>query len=116
MNKQVSGARGEALALSYMQAQGCTLLAKNYRAERCEVDLILREGETVIFAEVKARMPSSYGLGREAVTAQKQRNIIKAAQAYIAAHGLYEAYIRFDVLEVDLANNSLTHIPGAFTQ
>ena len=76
----------------------------------------LRDGKTIVFAEVKTRAASSaYGLGREAVTAAKQRNIAKAAAAYLAAYSLYDACVRFDVLEVDAANNSVTHIPGAFT-
>ena len=97
MNRRELGALGEALALRYMQERGFVLLAKNYRALRCEIDLVLRDGKTIVFAEVKTRAASSaYGLGREAVTAAKQRNIAKAA-------------------EVDAANNSVTHIPGAFT-
>lgn len=115
MNRQERGAQGEAFALSYLQKRGYALLAKNFRALRCEVDLILRDGETIVFAEVKARTSAAYGLGREAVTPAKQRNIAKAAEAYLAAHSLAEASVRFDVLEVDLMSNSVTHIPGAFT-
>ena len=116
MNRRELGALGEALALRYMQERGFVLLAKNYRALRCEIDLVLRDGKTIVFAEVKTRTASSaYGLGREAGTAAKQRNIAKAAAAYLAAYSLYDACVRFDVLEVDAANNSVTHIPGAFT-
>ena len=98
MNRREYGARGETLALAYLQKRGYALVAKNYRALRCEVDLILRDGETLVFAEVKARASSTYGLGREAVTPAKQRNIIKAAEVYLASHGLAEACVRFDVL------------------
>ena len=116
MNRRELGALGEALALRYMQERGFVLLAKNYRALRCEIDLVLRDGKTIVFAEVKTRAASSaYGLRSEAVTAAKQRNIAKAAAAYLAAYSLYDACVRFDVLEVDAANNSVTHIPGAFT-
>ena len=115
MNRRECGARGETLALAYLQKRGYALVAKNYRALRCEVDLILRDGETLVFAEVKARASSAYGLAREAVTPAKQRNIIKAAEVYLASHGLAEACVRFDVLEVDLVTGFVTHIPGAFT-
>ena len=49
------------------------------------------------------------------MTPAKQRNIIKAAEVYLAAHSLAEACVRFDVLEVDLVTGFVTHIPGAFT-
>ena len=97
MNRRELGALGEALALRYMQERGFVLLAKNYRALRCEIDLVLRDGKTIVFAEVKTRAASS------------------AAAAYLAAYSLHDACVRFDVLEVDAANNSVTHIPGAFT-
>ena len=115
MNRKKSGIQGEALALAYLLKQGYNLLAKNYRAERCEVDLILRDGDTIAFVEVKARANAAYGLGREAVTKKKQQNIIKVAQAYLAACGMEDANARFDVVEVDLAANTVAHIPGAFT-
>ncbi len=114
MNNRERGAQGEALALQYMLRKGCTLLERNYRAGRCEIDLILRDGDALVFAEVKARTTAAYGLGREAVTPAKQRNIIRAATRYLAAAGLFESEIRFDVLEVDLTCNSVTHIPAAF--
>lgn len=115
MNNRERGAKGEAIALTYMEKQGYTLLAKNFRAERCEVDLILQLGEALVFAEVKARSGSGYGLGREAVTPAKQRNIITAAQVYLSERDLFESDIRFDVLEVDLLTGAVTHIENAFT-
>lgn len=114
MSNRERGAKGEAIAAAYMCRQGYTVLQRNYRAGRCEIDLILKQGETIVFAEVKARTTGAYGLGREAVTPAKQHNIIKAAQAYLAANGLYEAPIRFDVLEVELFTNAVNHIPAAF--
>ncbi len=115
MTNRERGAKGEAAALSFMETQGYDLLAKNYRAARCEVDLILKKDNMLIFAEVKARSGSKYGLGREAVTPAKQRNIITAAQMYLAENGAFESNIRFDVLEVDLLTETVLHIPNAFT-
>ena len=115
MSNRKRGAKGEAVAAAYMQKLGYTVLSRNYRAGRCEIDLILKRDETIVFAEVKARTTAAYGLGREAVTPAKQHNIIKAAQVYLAANGLYEAPVRFDVLEVDLFTAAVTHIPAAFS-
>ncbi|MBE5784573.1 MAG: YraN family protein [Clostridiales bacterium] len=115
MNNRERGAKGETLALAYMKKQGYVLLARNFRAARCEVDLILKKEGMIVFAEVKARSGSSYGLGREAVTGAKQHNIITAAQVYLSEKGLFESDIRFDVLEVDLLTGEVGHIPSAFT-
>lgn len=108
------GAGGEDAALAFFQKKGFVLLERNYRALRCEIDLIMRDGDTTVFIEVKARTGSSFGTGREAVTPQKQRNIIKAATAYAAGHGLLEAKLRFDVAEVALPWGGVTHIVNAF--
>ncbi|MDR0841184.1 MAG: YraN family protein [Christensenellaceae bacterium] len=115
MDKRASGIRGEALAQGYLAGQGYRLRCCNYRASRCEVDIIAEFEGVLVFAEVKARYGDRYGLGREAVTIAKQRHIIQVAQAYIAEQDLYDMPVRFDVLEVDLTSGRVEHIPGAFT-
>jgi len=114
VNKSAKGIEGERAALKYLQSKGYLLLEKNYRAQRCEIDLIMQDDETTAFVEVKARSGMRFGLGREAVTRQKQANIIKAATAYAADHGLLEASLRFDVVEVELPSLRVTHIENAF--
>ncbi len=112
--KTARGAEGERLALRHLQHKGYELLEKNYRAQRCEIDLVMQHGETTVFIEVKARSSSLFGLGREAVTMKKQQNIVRAATAYAADHGLMEASLRFDVVEVALPSGRVTHIENAF--
>lgn len=80
----------------------------------CEVDVIAQDGETLVFAEVKARAGPSYGLGREAVGLGKQAHIIRAAQAYLQGNGGFERLCRFDVLEVDLCTGRVEWIQDAF--
>ena len=72
------------------------------------------DGETTVFIEVKARSSRNMGLGREAVTYAKQRNIIKAASAYLTENGLWDAPVRFDVAEVDLVECRVEYIKNAF--
>ena len=67
-----------------------------------------------IVTATSARHGSEYGTGREAVTAAKQRNIIKAAQIYAVNTGLIDNFIRFDVIEVDLDTLQVEHIMDAF--
>lgn len=109
------GRRGEALALKYLKKQGYRPLAQNYRALHCEIDLILLDGETVVFVEVKARSGSDYGTPAEFVTRTKQQRIIKAATAFLAEQGFNERFCRFDIVEVYLPEGRIAHIPGAFT-
>ena len=89
-------------------------LAVRMGVSRAVVSAGLVELEKLGFVEVKARHGSEYGTGREAVTAAKQRNIIKAAQIYAVNTGLIDNFIRFDVIEVDLDTLQVEHIIDAF--
>ena len=115
MNKGEKGRLGEDAACDFLQKKGFRLLGRNYRALRCEIDLIMLDGETTVFVEVKARTPSRFGSGREAVTIAKQRNIYKAALSYAAERDMLEAPMRFDVVEVDLNSGGVVHIENAFS-
>ncbi|MDD3920703.1 MAG: YraN family protein [Eubacteriales bacterium] len=112
-NRQ-KGRAGEDAALRWYLAQGYALLARNYRALRCEVDLVLRQKERIVFCEVKARSGSGYGSPAEAVTAAKQAHIRTAAQMYLTTHGMQEAPVRFDVAEVSLTSGYVNVIENAF--
>ena len=113
--RREKGRMGEDLAAAHLVQAGYEILARNYRALGCEVDIIAQRADTLVFAEVKARRGCAYGLGREAVGLAKQGHIIRAAQAYLQANGGFERACRFDVLEVDLASGRIEHIEGAFT-
>lgn len=114
MDKQTSGKAGEQIACRVLERKGFRLLERNYRALRAEIDLIMRDGKTLVFVEVKARSSDRFGSGREAVTLRKQQNILRAAQNYIMEHGLFDEPLRFDVAEVDLVTGNVTHIENAF--
>ena len=113
-DKRELGRYGEQIALAALERQGMTLLIKNFRAERCEIDLIMQDGDTVVFVEVKARHGGMFGRGREAVDRRKQEHLIRAATSYALSHGLMDSPLRFDVVEVDLDRESAEHIKNAF--
>jgi putative endonuclease len=115
-DKRTLGNAGEDAALKYLKKQGFTLMMRNYRAERCEIDLIMRDGKTVVFVEVKARTGERYGLGREAVTTAKQGNILRAAKHYLMENRLFQSPVRFDVAEFDAATGTVVHILNAFCE
>ena len=75
---------------------------RNFRAERGEIDIIAREGDYVVFVEVKTRSGQSYGSPFDAVTPRKQRQISKVAAEYLVKNGAVDSPARFDVVAVTL--------------
>jgi putative endonuclease len=100
VSNRTLGARGEALAVDFLTVRGYAVLARNYRCKGGEVDIVAREGKTLVFVEVKTRRTMEYGLPQLAVTPFKQRQISKAALTWLAAHHQESAPARFDVIAV----------------
>ena len=80
-----TGAQAEAVAAQYLQQRGLKLVDSNYRSRFGEIDLILREGETIVFAEVRQRSRSSFGGAAASIDARKQERLILTAQLYLAS-------------------------------
>ncbi|MPM73665.1 hypothetical protein SDC9_120647 [bioreactor metagenome] len=114
MSNRSDGTAGEQRAAQYLKKQGLKLLALNYRAANAEIDIIAKDRDTLVFAEVKSRRSERFGLGREAVTADKRAKIAAAASAYMLENGLSDAPARFDVVEVNLNSGQILHIKNAF--
>ena len=111
MNRYVTGLLGEWRAEKYARKQGMRILERRYRAAHGEIDLIAREGNTVVFIEVKARPHGRMLEGAKAVNLDKRRRLRAAAQAYLAAHPAF-ADARFDLIEITAAG--LRHVRNAF--
>lgn len=94
------GLRGEELAREFLEKSGYRIVLCNYRCKLGEIDIIARDGETLVFIEVKTRTDSAFGSPAAAVTLKKQRQISRAAQWYLAEHGLFGAPARFDVIAI----------------
>jgi len=77
------GEGAEQAALDYLLAAGLTLVARNWRCRRGEIDLILREGATLVFVEVRQRASQSFGGAAASIGAAKQGRLIAAAQTYL---------------------------------
>lgn len=116
MNNRELGNRGEQLALEYLLAQGCLLLAKNFRCRIGEIDLIVQDGQTIVFVEVKSRSGKGWGLPQEAVDFRKQSKIQKIAQYFLLTQRMAERDLRFDVIAVEFNNSppKILQIKGAF--
>src|SRR5216117_2826704 len=97
-SRVIFGKTGEDLACRELERRGYAIIARRYRQRGGELDIIARDGRTLVFVEVKARDGRKFGGGAEAVTAMKQRRIARLAMDYIARHRLYDSPCRFDVV------------------
>jgi putative endonuclease len=77
------GRSAEALAARYLERRGYGIIARNWRCAQGEIDLIARDGETLVFVEVRARRSSTRGLAEESVTRAKQQRLAALAEAYL---------------------------------
>lgn len=105
-----TGWLGELRAAAYLKRQGMRVLHRRYRTAHGEIDLIAREGKTIVFIEVKTRPRGRLDSGLKAVNAEKRAHIRSAARAYLRAHGQTDH--RFDVIEISAAG--IRHIKNAF--
>jgi len=105
--KQVEGKTGETIAREYLDSIGYRLLHKNFRCRQGEIDLIAKNGEEIVFIEVKTRKSTNYGEAREAVNREKIGHIIKTAMYYLHITRQETAFVRIDVIEVYLMHGKV---------
>lgn len=114
MSNQKRGAYGEKLASIYLEQKGFTIMERNYRYKRAEVDIIAQKDNLLLFVEVKARTHEGYGFPEEAVGNKKATMIIMAADQYIYEKQ-WQHDIRFDIVSIDLSGEStISHFEDAF--
>ncbi len=109
------GKMGEDAACYLLKRKGYHILERNWRFKRMEVDIIALFENQLIFVEVKARSRSDFGHPEEAVSAQKERLLMRAASAYIRIQS-WEQDIRFDIISVvfEGSQKRISHIEDAF--
>jgi putative endonuclease len=107
--------------VKYLEANGFIVLQANFRCRVGEIDIVAREGDDLVFAEVKTRADLLYGLPCEAVTEGKRRQLARVAEAYLAMLPRNERYLadmrlRFDVIEILIRGGRawIRHIRAAF--
>ncbi len=100
------GARGEKLACAYLRREGYKILYRNFRGRRGgEVDIVCRDRDTLVFAEVKTRTREDFGRPADAVNAAKQKLISRGALAWLQLLDNPDVLVRFDVVEVIIGGN-----------
>lgn len=108
---------GEELASIYLENKGCKIIARNYRYQRAETDIIYIKGNLIAFTEVKTRTSRAYGQPEESVNWKKQNQLIKSAEGFLSEHPEYENFEkRIDLITVSKQNDKfkIRHIKNAF--
>ena len=112
-SRKKQGNQAEDEAYQYLLNQGFKLIDRNFATKAGEVDLIMQDGESLVFIEVRYRKNTDFGGAAASVTPKKQQRIIKAALAYSQKHAP-QSSLRFDVVAIEGDNRALNHIRNAF--
>lgn len=115
MNTKSLGNKGEQKAAEYLKNKGYDIVICNFRTRYGEIDIIAKDKEVLVFAEVKLRSSQNYGRGLEAITSRKIEKIHQVAMEYIQSNYQSEPACRFDVIEIVNSNQmEILHIENAF--
>jgi putative endonuclease len=112
--KDALGKYGEDLAARYFVGAGLTIITRNWRCPVGEIDIVARDGRTVVFAEVKTRRSTAYGLPAEAITSRKAGKLRELAVHWLREHAEH-GDVRFDVVSVLVPHRGapqLEHLRG----
>jgi putative endonuclease len=111
------GRHGEQLAERFLRSKGYRLVARRFSAPVGELDLIMRDRDTLVFVEVKTRRDRKLADPQDAVNTTKQRRMVRTARWFVNARGLESRPCRFDVLTVTVPEGGdaqIEHFPDAF--
>lgn len=99
-NHRKTGMEKEETACRFLLTQGYEVIERNFYSRYGEIDIIARDGQYLVFAEVKYRRSTAFGYPGEAVDRRKQRKIHKTAEYYLFCRGMFDRPARFDVVEI----------------
>lgn len=113
--RKQTGQRGEDIAASYFTRRGFHILDRNWRCAVGELDIVMEQGDTLIFVEVRTRRGRRYGTAEESITPAKQARLIELAQSYLQHVQPAHPNWRIDVAAVQLGQDSpqVNHIENA---
>lgn len=115
----VTGENAEKNALAYLEENGLQMLEKNFRSRYGEIDLIMRDGEMLVFVEVRYRETDHFGDGADSITVAKRNRIIKTANHFLTTRKLENSICRFDVVSASNSDDTrlqLKWIKDAFEE
>lgn len=98
--RQVLGQRGEDLAATYLHERGLTVIERNWRCRDGEIDIVARDGDCLVFVEVKTRSSQGFGPPEEAVTWRKAQRLRRLASHWLREHDASARLVRIDVIAI----------------
>lgn len=115
-SKRSIGNRGENAAVSFLKRHGLAILDRNYTFHHGEIDIVAKDGNEIVFIEVKTRRTTGFGAPEESVTPLKQSMIRRTAEGYVAEKNLENVSCRFDVIAIQIGEGMahVTHFRNAF--
>lgn len=111
------GKLGEEIAEELLRSKGYQILKRNFRFGKGEIDIIAKDGDCLVFVEVKSRKNYEFGEPEYSITKSKQRQLKKLAEAYFYVNGIAEQLCRFDVITIvgeKKEEMKINHIENAF--
>lgn len=105
ISKKELGKFGEDVSCIYLEQIGYRILERNFHCKQGEIDIIAKDKDEYVFIEVKTRSNIHFGRPKEAINNPKQKHIYQSTKFYLYIHGLINAFVRFDVIEVYFINN-----------
>ena len=115
MNRKRKGDNGETMAAEYLMERGYSVLARNYRSRRGEIDLVVADGNRIVFVEVKNWDRNGVPELEQAINRTKQQRILATARLFMASHPeLAASGVRFDVMLISCGMKEITHLEDAF--
>ena len=111
-----TGKRGEDIAVAYLKNRGYRIIERNYKCLFGEIDIVAKDGDTVVFVEVKSRKSEKFGDPQAAVGLEKQKKISRISLKYLEEKHLYPCDARFDVVAIKMlpAGSIVELIQNAF--
>ncbi len=117
-HKQRLGKWGETEARRYLETKAYVLIERNFRVPEGEIDLVMQDGDIVVFIEVKTRTSDRFGAPEESVSAAKRKRLLRAAWAFLQERERVDASWRIDVVAIEASPNwtiqRLDHYQSAF--
>jgi putative endonuclease len=108
--RQARGRLGEDAAVVFLRGQGLAIVARNWRHGHDELDVVAREGDVLVFCEVRARAAQAAVPGYFSVSRGKKQKVARAARAYLRGLDAPPAHFRFDIVEVSLSDDAVRDV------
>jgi putative endonuclease len=114
-NRKQTGRQGETITAAYLAEKGCRIIQQNWVCPTGELDIIMHDGDTLVFVEVRTRRGNRFGTAEESITPAKQARLVDLAQAYLQTVSPPHPPWRIDVVAVQLGQGApqINHIQNA---